>query len=88
VQVVDPLGNTYINAVGENAWFGWPLDDELIKLRRVQIDRGRRARRLRILAASRASERDQYEHERGAAHGSSYEVAHGSPNLRATRHSE
>ena len=24
VDIVDPLANTYINAVGDNAWFGWP----------------------------------------------------------------
>jgi len=33
VDIVDPLANTYINAIGENAWFGWPKDDELVKLR-------------------------------------------------------
>ena len=33
VDIVDPLANTYINAIGDNAWFGWPKDDELVKLR-------------------------------------------------------
>ena len=32
VDIVDPLVNTFIDAVGENAWFGWPKDDELLKL--------------------------------------------------------
>ncbi len=38
VDIVDPLANTYINAVGENAWFGWPKDDELLKLRAAFAD--------------------------------------------------
>ena len=38
VDIVDPLVNTYINAVGENAWFGWPKDDELLKLRTAFAD--------------------------------------------------
>ena len=38
VDIVDPLANTYINAIGENAWFGWPTDDELVKLRTAFAD--------------------------------------------------
>ena len=38
VDIVDPLANTYINAVGENAWFGWPKDDELLRLRAAFAD--------------------------------------------------
>jgi peptide/nickel transport system substrate-binding protein len=38
VDIVDPLANTYINAVGENAWFGWPKDEELLKLRSAFAD--------------------------------------------------
>ena len=38
VDIVDPLANPYINAVGENAWFGWPKDDELLKLRAAFAD--------------------------------------------------
>jgi peptide/nickel transport system substrate-binding protein len=33
VDIVDPLANTYINAAGDGAWFGWPKDDQLLKLR-------------------------------------------------------
>jgi peptide/nickel transport system substrate-binding protein len=32
------LANTYINAVGEKAWFGWPKDDELLRLRAAFAD--------------------------------------------------
>ena len=38
VDIVDPLANTYINAVGANAWFGWPKDDELLRLRAAFAD--------------------------------------------------
>jgi peptide/nickel transport system substrate-binding protein len=38
VDIVDPLANTYINAIGENAWFGWPTDDVLVKLRAAFAD--------------------------------------------------
>jgi peptide/nickel transport system substrate-binding protein len=33
VDIVDPLANTYTNAIGDNAWFGWPKDELLVKLR-------------------------------------------------------
>jgi peptide/nickel transport system substrate-binding protein len=33
VDIVDPLANTYTNAVGDKAWFGWPKDEALVKLR-------------------------------------------------------
>ena len=38
VDIVDPLVNTYINAVGESAWFGWPKAGELMKLRTAFAD--------------------------------------------------
>ena len=33
VDIADPLTNTYINATGDGAWFGWPKDEELTRLR-------------------------------------------------------
>jgi peptide/nickel transport system substrate-binding protein len=33
VDIVDPLANSYINAAGDSAWFGWPKDDALLKMR-------------------------------------------------------
>ena len=33
VDIVDPLANAFINAVGDGAWFGWPKDEVLVKLR-------------------------------------------------------
>ncbi len=45
VDIVDPLANTYINAVGENAWFGRPKDDELLKLRATFADETDEAKR-------------------------------------------
>jgi peptide/nickel transport system substrate-binding protein len=33
VDIVDPLANAYTNAVGDGAWFGWPKDEVLVKLR-------------------------------------------------------
>ena len=33
VDIVDPLVNTYINMIGDNAWFGWPKDEVLVKMR-------------------------------------------------------
>jgi peptide/nickel transport system substrate-binding protein len=38
VDIVDPLANTYINAVGDTAWFGWPKDEELVKMRAAFAD--------------------------------------------------
>jgi peptide/nickel transport system substrate-binding protein len=38
VDIVDPLVNTYVNAIGENAWFGWPKDDAMVKLRAAFAD--------------------------------------------------
>jgi peptide/nickel transport system substrate-binding protein len=51
VEVADPLGNTYINAVGENAWFGWPKDDELLKLRAAFADETDPAKRKELATA-------------------------------------
>ena len=51
VDIVDPLANTYINAVGENAWFGWPKDDELVKLRAAFADETDEAKRKEIAEA-------------------------------------
>jgi hypothetical protein len=44
-------GKTYINAVGENAWFGWPLDDELLKLRTALADETDAAKRKDLAVA-------------------------------------
>jgi peptide/nickel transport system substrate-binding protein len=51
VDIVDPLANTYINAVGENAWFGWPKDDELLKLRAAFADETDPAKRKALTEA-------------------------------------
>ena len=51
VDIVDPLANTYINAVGENAWFGWPKDEELVKLRAAFADEADPAKRKAIAEA-------------------------------------
>ena len=51
VDIVDPLANTYINAVGENAWFGWPSDPELVKMRAAFADEADAAQRTAIAEA-------------------------------------
>jgi len=51
VDVVDPLSNSYINAIGENAWFGWPKDDELVKLRAAFADETDPAKRKDLAVA-------------------------------------
>jgi peptide/nickel transport system substrate-binding protein len=51
VDIVDPLVNTYINAVGENAWFGWPTDPELVKMRAAFADEPDDAKRKAIVEA-------------------------------------
>ena len=51
VDIVDPLSNSYINAVGENAWFGWPKDDELVKLRAAFADETDMAKRKELAVA-------------------------------------
>src|SRR5260370_1196736 len=51
VDIVDPLANTYINAIGENAWFGWPTDDELVKLRTAFADETDPAKRKELAVA-------------------------------------
>ena len=51
VDIVDPLANTYINAVGENAWFGWPKDAELVKMRAAFADEADAAKRKAIAEA-------------------------------------
>ncbi|HTR85641.1 MAG TPA: ABC transporter substrate-binding protein [Reyranella sp.] len=45
VDVVDPLGNTYINAAGDGAWFGWPKDEALLKMRAQFADEADQAKR-------------------------------------------
>ncbi len=51
VDIVDPLANTYINAVGENAWFGWPTDETLVKLRAAFADETDPAKRKELAVA-------------------------------------
>ena len=51
VDIVDPLANTYINAVGENAWFGWPTDPELVKMRAAFADEADATKRKAIAEA-------------------------------------
>ena len=51
VDIVDPLANTYTNAVGDSAWFGWPKDDELVKLRSAFADETDAARRKELAVA-------------------------------------
>jgi len=51
VDIVDPLANTYINAVGENAWFGWPTDPELVKMRAAFADEADETKRKAIAEA-------------------------------------
>jgi peptide/nickel transport system substrate-binding protein len=51
VDIVDPLANTYINAIGENAWFGWPKDEVLVKLRAVFADETDEAKRKELALA-------------------------------------
>jgi peptide/nickel transport system substrate-binding protein len=51
VDIVDPLANTYINAVGENAWFGWPKDDEMLKLRAAFADESDETKRKALAEA-------------------------------------
>jgi peptide/nickel transport system substrate-binding protein len=51
VDIVDPLANTYINAIGENAWFGWPTDDVLVKLRAAFADESDPAKRKELALA-------------------------------------
>ena len=51
VDVVDPLANTYINAVGDNAWFGWPTDETLVKLRAAFADEPDEAKRKELALA-------------------------------------
>ena len=51
VDIVDPLVNTYVNAIGEKAWFGWPTDDALVKLRAAFADETDPAKRKEIAEA-------------------------------------
>jgi len=51
VDIADPLANPYINAVGDNAWFGWPKDDELVKLRDAFADETDAAKRKELAVA-------------------------------------
>ena len=45
VDVVDPLANSFADASGASAWFGWPKDDELVKLRTAFADETDAAKR-------------------------------------------
>ena len=51
VSVGDPLSNPYINAVGDKAWFGWPEDEELVRLRGAFADESDPARRKELADA-------------------------------------
>jgi peptide/nickel transport system substrate-binding protein len=51
VDVVDPLVNSFIDAAGRNAWFGWPKDDELLRLRAAFADETDAARRKELAVA-------------------------------------
>ena len=51
VDVVDPLVNSFTNATGENAWFGWPTDDELVRLRTAFADETDAAKRKELAVA-------------------------------------
>jgi peptide/nickel transport system substrate-binding protein len=51
VDIVDPLANTYTNAVGDGAWFGWPKDEALVKLRAEFADEADPAKRKQLTEA-------------------------------------
>jgi peptide/nickel transport system substrate-binding protein len=51
VDIVDPLANTYTNAVGDGAWFGWPKDEALVKLRAAFADETDEAKRKELALA-------------------------------------
>jgi peptide/nickel transport system substrate-binding protein len=51
VDVVDPLVNGFVNASGASAWFGWPNDDELVKLRTAFADETDAAKRKELAVA-------------------------------------
>jgi peptide/nickel transport system substrate-binding protein len=51
VDVVDPLVNSFTHATGTNAWFGWPKDDELVKLRAAFADETDAAKRKELAVA-------------------------------------
>ncbi|HYD08435.1 MAG TPA: ABC transporter substrate-binding protein [Reyranella sp.] len=51
VDIVDPLANTYTNAVGDGAWFGWPKDEALVKLRAAFADETDEAKRKQLTIA-------------------------------------
>ena len=51
VDVVDPLANSFADASGASAWFGWPKDDELVKLRTAFADETDAAKRKELAVA-------------------------------------
>jgi peptide/nickel transport system substrate-binding protein len=51
VDIVDPLANTYTNAVGDKAWFGWPKDEALVKMRAAFADETDEAKRKALAIA-------------------------------------
>jgi peptide/nickel transport system substrate-binding protein len=51
VDVVDPLANSFVDASAANAWFGWPRDDELVKLRAAFADETDAAKRKELAVA-------------------------------------
>jgi peptide/nickel transport system substrate-binding protein len=51
VSISDPLSNTYINAAGDKAWFGWPRDEELERLRAAFADEADPAKRKELAVA-------------------------------------
>jgi len=51
VDVVDPLVNGFVDASGASAWFGWPKDDELVRLRNAFADATDDARRKELAVA-------------------------------------
>ena len=51
VDVVDPLVNSFVDASGASAFFGWPKDDELVKLRAAFADETDAAKRKELAVA-------------------------------------
>ena len=49
VEALDPLLNAFINASCEKAWFGWPCDPEITKLREAFADESDEAKRMEIV---------------------------------------
>ena len=49
VDWLDPLTYNFIGANCDKAWFGWPCDDEIMKLRQAFADEPDEARRKEIV---------------------------------------